>query len=264
MILDEIVESKRAEVAAAEAARPAYALEAQLAAGEAPPVRDFRAALSELDNVALIAEIKRSSPSAGLIREDFDPATIAGRYRDAGAAALSVLTDERYFGGRLEFVEEARHAAPLPALRKDFVIDRYQILEARLAGAYAVLLIVRILTDAELASFLAEARSLGMAALVETHNADEVRRAESAGAEVIGVNNRDLDTLTIDLATTEKLAPLVPATAVLVSESGIHSRADVVRVAATGAGAVLVGQHLMSQEDVTAAARELVGVAVKS
>jgi indole-3-glycerol phosphate synthase len=263
MILDEIVRHKRAEVAAAKQRRPLAAIEAELEAVQADnarQLRDFRAALADRGDVALIAEIKRSSPSAGLIRADFDPATIAGWYRDAGAAALSVLTDERYFGGRLEFVEQARAASSLPILRKDFVIDRRQLIEARLAGADAVLLIVRILSDDELTALLGAARALGMAALVEAHDADEVRRAVDADAELIGVNNRDLDTLTVDLAVTERLAELVPPDRVLVSESGVHSRADVARVAAAGAKAVLVGQHLMSQENVTAAARELVRV----
>jgi indole-3-glycerol phosphate synthase len=259
MILDTIVEHKRGEVAEAKALRPLEQVRAE--AGAAPPPRDFRAALTERDDVALIAEIKRSSPSAGLIREDFDPATIAGWYRDAGAAAMSVLTDTNFFGGSLEFVAQARDAAPMPALRKDFVIDPYQIVEARAAGADAVLLIVRILSDEQLADYLALANGLGMAALVETHSRDEVARAVAVGAPIIGINNRDLDTLTIDLGTTRSLAEDVPAGRVLVSESGITSRDDVEQLAASGIHAILVGQTLMQSDDVTEAARALTGVA---
>lgn len=258
MILDEIVRHKRTELADARRRQPLGEVRARALA--APPPRDFRAALSAGREVALIAEIKRSSPSAGLIREDFDPAAIAASYQAGGAAAISVLTDDRFFGGRLEFIAEARADAPTPILRKDFIIDEYQVFEARAAGADAVLLIARILSDQELVEYRALARDLGMAALVEAHDADEAGRAVESGADVIGVNNRDLDTLAVDLATTETLARDIPAGRVVVSESGISSRRDVERLAACGIHAVLVGEALMKSSDLAAAARELTGV----
>jgi len=258
LILDEIVLHKRQEVADAQQRRPmAYV---RVAAESAPMPRDFRRALVERPDIALIAEIKRSSPSAGLIREDFDPAVIAGCYSAAGAAAMSVLTDERFFTGRLEFVAQAKAAASVPVLRKDFIIDEYQVYEARAAGADAILLIVRILSDEQLGAYLILARSLGMAALVETHSADEIERAVRAGADIIGINNRDLDTLTVDLATTESLVELIPSGRVIVSESGVGSRADVERLAGCGVSAVLVGERLMRSPDLTEAARALTGV----
>lgn len=258
MILDEIVERKRQEVAALRAERPVGELRAMAEA--MPPARDFRRAITERPDVALIAEIKRASPSAGVIREDFDAALIAGWYRTAGAAAMSVLTDERFFSGKLEYVAQARAAASVPVLRKDFIIDEVQVLEARTAGADAVLLIVRVLSDEQLGDHLVLARELGMAALVETHSAEEVERALRAGAGIIGINNRDLDTLNVDLATTEALAGAIPAGRVVVSESGIASRADVERLAACGVHAVLVGETLMRSADVTGAAHALTGV----
>lgn len=262
MILDRIVAHKLEEVAAARHATPIEDVRAR--AAEAPPARDFRGALLAGRAVALIAELKRSSPSAGLIREDFDPAAIAACYREAGAAALSVLTDARYFGGNLAFLAEARDAAPVPALRKDFIVDEYQIYEARAAGADAVLLIVRVLRDDQLAALLSLAGELGMGALVETHSREEVARAVEVGAPIIGINNRDLDTLATDLRTTQQLAGEVPADRVLVSESGIASRRDVESLADAGVHAVLVGQTLMQSADITAAARQLVGVPRRS
>ena len=258
MILDEIVEHKRQEVEAARLARPLAAVRTE--AGSAPPARDFRRALGERADVALIAEIKRASPSAGVIREDFDPAVIAGCYREAGAAAISVLTDERYFSGRLDAIAQVRGAAAVPVLRKDFVIDAYQVYEARAAGADAILLIVRILSDEQLGDYLVLARELGMAALVEAHDPAEVERALRAGAGIVGLNNRDLDTLNVDLATTEALVEAVPPDRVVVSESGIKARADVERLAACGVHAVLVGETLMRSADIAEAARSLVGV----
>ncbi|MFH1730074.1 MAG: indole-3-glycerol phosphate synthase TrpC [Planctomycetota bacterium] len=258
MILDEIVQHKRVEVAALREQRPLAAVRAD--AGAAPAPRDFRRAISDRPDVALIAEIKRSSPSAGLIREDFDPALTADCYRAAGAAAMSVLTDERFFAGKLEYVAQAKAASSVPVLRKDFIIDEYQVHEASAAGADAILLIVRILSDRQLGEYLVLARELGMAALVETHTADEVGRALRSGADIIGVNNRDLDTLTIDLATTEHLARVIPSGRVIVSESGISSREDVERLAACGIHAILVGERLMKSADITDAARSLTGV----
>ena len=258
MILDQIVEHKREEVAAARRRTPLA--DVRRRAQETAPAQGFRAALAEREDVALIAEIKRASPSAGLIREDFDPAAIAECYHSAGAAALSVLTDPRFFQGDLEHLARAKAAAGLPALRKDFLIDEYQVFEARAAQADAILLIARILSDRQLGEYIDLAGELGMAALVETHSAAEIERALEAGGDLVGINNRDLDTLTVDLATTEALARYVPPERVRISESGIGTRADVERLARCGVHAVLVGETLMRSPDMTAAARRLTGV----
>jgi indole-3-glycerol phosphate synthase len=258
VILDDIVENKRAEVA--EVRRRTSMDEVRRRASAAEPPRPFAETLAGRDDVGLIAEIKHSSPSAGLIRSDFDPAAIASDYQRGGAAALSVLTDERYFGGRLEFICAARDAAELPVLRKEFIIDEYQVIEARAAGADAILLIVRILSDRQLAGYLALCGEAGMAALVEVHDRAELDRALAAGAETIGVNNRDLDTLEVDLGTTEALAGAVPDDRLLVSESGVASRGDVERLAACGVQAVLIGQAFMQAPDLAGAVRELAGV----
>ncbi len=255
-ILREIIAHKRAEL---ERARAPLA-ELRAAALDAPLARDFAAALCG-DDVRVIAEIKRASPSEGAIREqDFDPAAIASGYEIAGAAALSVLTDGRYFGGHLDHLRAARAAVEIPVLRKDFVIDERQVIEARAAGADAVLLIVAVLDGGRLAELLTLARELGMAALVEAHDQAEVEAALAMGARVIGVNNRDLRSFAVDLATTERLAAMVPADRVLVAESGVHTRADVERLAAAGADAVLVGTTLMRADDPGEALEELTGV----
>ncbi len=255
-ILREIIAHKRAEL---ERARAPLA-ELRAAALDAPLARDFAAALCG-DDVRVIAEIKRASPSEGAIREqDFDPAAIASGYEIAGAAALSVLTDGRYFGGHLDHLRAARAAVEIPVLRKDFVIHERQVIEARAAGADAVLLIVAVLDGGRLAELLALARELGMAALVEAHDETEVEAALAADARVIGVNNRDLRSFAVDLATTERLAAMVPADCVLVAESGVHTRADVERLAAAGADAVLVGTTLMRADDPGEALEELTGV----
>jgi indole-3-glycerol phosphate synthase len=259
-ILARILEVKAAEVAAARAARPLVTLEA--AAAEAPPARSLAAALRRPAGAAVrvIAEIKRASPSAGPIRPGADPAAIGAAYQAAGAAAISVLTDESFFDGHLSFLGRVRAATSIPLLRKDFLIDPYQIVEARAAGADAVLLIVAALTQDALVALLAEARRLGMDALVEVHDADEARRAVDAGAEIIGVNHRNLATFAVDTGLTAKLRPLLPADAILVGESGIRTAADVRGLGAAGAHAVLVGEHLMRQPDPGQALAELVGV----
>lgn len=259
-VLREIIEHKRAEL---ERDCATSLGELLAAAAQAPPARDFAAALRGPD-VRVIAEIKRASPSEGAIRSGaFDPAEIARTYEANGAAALSVLTDERFFGGHLDHLRAARGAVGLPVLRKDFVVDERQVIEARAAGADAVLLIVAALPPVRLRALQALARDLGMAALVEAHDAAEVETALGADATVIGVNNRDLRTFVTDLANTERLAPMIPAERVLVAESGVHERADVERLAAAGADAVLVGTALMQAEDPGAALRELVGVAAQ-
>jgi len=252
-ILERIVESKRAEVAAL----AAHGAELRAAAESAAPPRAFEAALRAAVGVALIAEIKRRSPSAGAIRPELTVAEVARAYERAGASALSVLTDADYFGGALADLAAARAAVPLPVLRKDFVLDALQLWEARAAGADAVLLIVRILDDARLRALLAQATGLGMGVLVEVHDAPELERALAAGAAIVGVNNRDLATFRTDLDVVLGLAPRVPAGRVLVAESGIRTTADVDRLAEAGVDAILVGESLMRAGDVAAAAGAL-------
>lgn len=214
--------------------------------------------------IAFIAEIKRKSPSGGQLRPDLEPADLAQLYAASGAAALSVLTDERYFGGRDADLTAAQRASGLPALRKDFVIDQYQILEACELGADAVLLIVRALTDAQLAELLELTHACGMAALVETHAENEVKRALAAGAQIIGVNNRDLDTLTTDVSLAPRLRALVPASCVFVAESGISRPEDVAVLLEAGVDAVLVGEALLRAGDPGAKLRELVAAGLPS
>jgi len=205
----------------------------------------------------VIAEIKRRSPSRGEIRSDFDPVACALAYADAGAAAISVLTDERYFGGRLEYLEAVRRVVPLPLLRKDFIIDPYQLDEARAGGADAVLLIAAALTSAELCALRERAAGLGLDALVEVHDSGQLQAALAAGADLIGINNRDLRTFEVDLGVTERLAAAIPEGVVAVAESGIFSAGDVERLEAAGARAFLVGEALMREEDIGIALRRL-------
>ncbi|MCS6948958.1 MAG: indole-3-glycerol phosphate synthase TrpC [Armatimonadota bacterium] len=255
-ILETILAHKRQEVAQAEAKTPLSALEGRLAS--APPVRSFRQALQRGEGrVAVIAEVKKASPSKGILREKFDPLQIARIYAQHGASAISVLTDERFFQGHLDYLRTIRKEVEVPLLRKDFVLSRYQVAEARVAGADAVLLIVAALSDEQLQDLLRYAHTLGMDALVEVHTEEEMRRALDVGAVLIGVNNRDLTTFHTTLEVTERLAPLLPPGGILVSESGIESAEDVRRVARAGAHAVLVGESLMRAEDIGAKLREL-------
>jgi indole-3-glycerol phosphate synthase len=268
-ILDDILRTKREEVTAARSARSLASIEA--AARTAPPVRGLATTLARglpppgeagrapPDSVRVLAEIKRASPSAGAIRAGADPAVIAREYAEAGAAAISVLTDRQYFDGELGFLERCREAVSLPLLRKDFVIDAYQIAEARAAGADGVLLIVAALDRTQLAELCAAARSFALDALVEVHDLREAEIAVELGATLIGVNHRDLRTFAIDMTLTEAIAPRVPPGTVLVAESGIRGPADVARLAAAGAHAVLVGEHLMRAASPGAALRELLG-----
>ena len=252
MILDEILAHKRQEVAARSHTLDVSGL---------PPARPFVAPLRQ-PGVRVIAEFKRRSPSGGLIRPDATPSEIASVYASHGAAAMSVLTDERFFGGTDSDLRDARQASGLPVLRKDFVIDPYQVYEARAIGADAVLLIARALSDLLLRSLLELTHELGMAALVETHSEDEVRRAVDVGAEVIGVNNRDLDTLVTDVSLAPRLRPLVPTSCVFVAESGI-STPDQVRVLAdAGVDAILVGEALLRAPDPGGRLAELLGARV--
>lgn len=240
-ILDGILEAKRREVARLRAGAAALAE----AAAAAPPVRDFAAALRNQERLAVVAEFKRRSPSAGALSETADAGAVAAAYRRGGAAALSVLTDGPGFGGSLEDLAAAREAAALPVLRKDFLVDPLQLLEARGAGADAVLLIVRLLSGDQLGELLDATRREGMAALVEVHDAGELERATAAGAEVVGVNARDLETFEVDLPRALELVARVPPGLVAVAESGVEGREDAERAALAGADAVLVGSRLM-------------------
>jgi indole-3-glycerol phosphate synthase len=248
-ILATIVGTKRAEIAAL--GSRAHALRA--AAEEAAPVRAFAAALRRPEEVALIAEYKRRSPSAGSLGSNVAPARAARAYEMAGAAAVSVLTDAEYFGGSLEDLVAVRAAVGLPVLRKDFVLSEIQVYEARAAGADGVLLIVRILDDAALADLHAAATAVGLGVLVEVHDEAELERALRAGARIVGVNNRDLDTFTTDVGLSLRLAAQVPADVVLVAESGIRTGAEVDRLGAAGVDAILVGEALMRGADGVAA-----------
>ena len=255
-ILDEILAHKRVELDALRRRVPPAELAERAAA--APPPRGFRRALLG-GGPRVIAELKRRSPSRGEIRADFDPVAIARAYEAGGAAALSVLTDERFFGGSLAVLTAVRAVTQLPLLRKDFLIDAYQIDEARAAGADAVLLIVAALTAAELARLLEHARGLGLDALVEVHDEAELDAAKGVGADLIGINNRDLRSFVTDLGVTERLARRVPEGVLVVAESGIHGPADVARLTRAGAGAFLVGESLMREPDPGLALRRLLG-----
>lgn len=255
--LDEILAMKRREVEAARSIRPEPDLRAQLR--DIEPPRGFLRALEAFPGIGLIAEVKKASPSEGVIRADFDPVGIGATYRRAGAQCLSVLTDEPYFQGDPENLRLAREASGLPCLRKDFIVDRYQIAESRALGADAILLIVAALSDGELRAFREEAESLGMDALVETHSEDEAERTVASGARLVGVNNRDLSTFKTDLATTERIASRLPEGIFLVSESALHTRADVERVARAGARAVLIGTAFCRSPDIEAKVHEVMG-----
>jgi indole-3-glycerol phosphate synthase len=263
-ILDKIVEEKKREVAKLPARLIAAGdlRDALLEHGER---RDFIAALRKPRHggIALIAEVKKASPSAGVICKDFNPVRIAKEYEAGGASCLSVLTDEKFFQGSLDDLRQIRVAAKLPLLRKDFIIDERQILEAVEWGADAILLIVAILNDEQLQKFHSLTTEAGLAVLVEVHDEAELERALKIGAELIGVNNRDLTNFNVDLATTEKLARKIGADnlqgKILVAESGIHTRADVERLKQCGAKAVLVGESFMKNGDIQAKVRELIG-----
>ncbi len=256
MILDDICAHKREEVAASKRAVPPAELEERIA-GIHPP-RDFRAAL-RAPGISLIAEIKRASPSKGVLIEDMDPVDLANVYEQAGARAISVLTDSRFFQGSLEDLTVVRKDVALPCLRKDFVVDPYQLYEARAAHADAVLLIVRVLADSQLKDYLALAEELGMAALVETHSADEIERAIEVGAHIIGINNRDLTTFEVNVNTTLELKRLVPGGHVLVSESGIETREQVRALEDGGVDAILVGETLVTSKNIHETIRGLLG-----
>ena len=258
-ILDKIVAEKNLEVAKLRS----RAGKLKQAAAARKDFRDFAGALHRDDDIALIAEVKKASPSAGIIQRDFDAIRIARDYDAAGASALSVLTDEKFFQGRVEYLQLIRDAVKLPILRKDFIINELQINESVALGADAILLIVGILDNAQLKGFREFATQMRLAVLVEIHDEAELDRALVSGAEIIGVNNRDLRDFTVSLATTEKLAAKLKrgmcSKYTLVAESGIHTRADVERLAKAGTNAILVGESLMRSGDIGAKVRELIG-----
>ena len=257
-ILDKIVAAKREELADAQRAAPLAAV--QQAVAEQPPPMSLSTALSG-DGIRLIAEVKKASPSRGLLSPDFDPVRLAGAYVANGAAAVSCLTDPRFQGelAHLSAIKQAGASGRAPVLRKDFLFDPYQVYEARAAGADGILLIVAILNPALLKELLETAQSLSMQCLVEVHDENELETAVEAGAEIIGINNRDLHTFTTDLAVTQRLAPQVPPGRVLVSESGIFTRDDLDRLKGIGVNAVLVGEAIVTAPDVGAKVRELSG-----
>lgn len=260
-VLLRICANTRMEVAVRKSRTSAETLRQTIASrGDQP--RGFGAALKDATvrgKYGLIAEIKKASPSGGLIRPDFDPASLARAYRDGGATCLSVLTDEKYFEGTTEHFQAARAAVDLPVLRKDFILDPWQVYESRAMGADCILLIMACLTDTEARELEATARNLNMDVLVEIHDKRELDRALGLETSLIGINNRDLRTLKTDLATTEELAPLVPPDRFLVAESGIRNTDDLRRLAAVGPNCYLVGESLMRQADVTAAVQALLG-----
>jgi len=256
-ILDQIVAAKRREIEADKAAVAESQLRDSLA--EAPPVRDFLGALSGGGPVRLIAEVKRARPSKGLIRAPFDPVAIARAYQAHGASAISVLTDRPYSQGSLDDLRRVRGAVDLPALRKDFILDEYQVLQARAAGADAVLLIAECLDDRRLSALYEAIVSLGMTALVELYEPENLPRVLRLGARLIGINNRDLRSFQPDLEHTLRLKKLIPPDRTVVGESGIRTRADVRRLEAAGVQAMLVGESLMARPDVGAAVDELLG-----
>ncbi len=222
------------------------------------PVRDFKAAISTPGRINLIAEIKLASPSAGVIREGVDPLDVGRRYEGAGAAAISLVTDKRFFGGDLRYLPGLKASTHVPILRKDFIIDTIQVRESFLHGADAVLLIARILPRPQLGELLATCRELGLAPLTEVHGRDDLEKAIACGAEIIGINNRDLDTLAVNLRTTIQLAPLVPGEHIRVSESGIENKRDIQVLKRSGVQAVLVGTAIMRCQDIARKTRELV------
>ena len=256
-ILDRIVATKWREIAAAKDRVPLADLERRVAG--LPPAREFERALRVPGEVRVIAEVKKASPSAGVIRADFDPVQIARTYERHAAACLSVLTDEEYFQGHLDYLTAARNAVGIPVLRKEFILDRYQLLEARAAGADAVLLIAEILPGERLKELFHDAASLGLDVLVELHDADQLPRVLDSGATLVGVNNRDLRTFTTRLDHTLDLLPRFPPAVAVVSESGIRTHADVLKLRAAGVQAVLVGESLMRSPDIGAALDALLG-----
>ncbi|MFH1189975.1 MAG: indole-3-glycerol phosphate synthase TrpC [Candidatus Omnitrophota bacterium] len=255
MMISRIIEEKRRVVEEAKRLKPREELEKEMAS--APVNSLFKRNISRPHHVNLIAEMKKASPSKGVIRGDFNPVKIATTYQAQGASAISVLTDERFFEGKLEHVRMVKESVPLPVLRKDFIIDEYQIYESAACGADAILLIADLLSDSEMTGFYQLASSLGLDVLLEVHNEEDLEKAIATGGDIIGVNNRDLHTFKVDLAVTQKLARLIPAHKIKVSESGIKSYEDVMFLKSLGINAVLIGEAFMEAPDIAAKIREI-------
>jgi len=253
-MLNKIITSKSEEIERRKKTLPLSHLEEYIASRKSP--LDFASALKG-NNIRLIAEIKQASPSRGILRANLNPAELARTYVEGGAAAISVLTEANYFNGSIDHLAAIREVVELPLLRKDFIFDPYQIYESRAYGADALLLIAAILSQKQLEELLSVSHSLGLKCLVEVHNESEVARALLSGAEIIGINNRDLKTFTVDLKTTYRLRPLIPKEKVLVSESGIKSRKDIEKLEEWGVNAILVGEALVTADDVLGKMREL-------
>jgi indole-3-glycerol phosphate synthase len=257
-ILEKIVRGKKVRVEDKKREVPLAVLEDRIKE-RVVVSRDFKKAISKPDGIALIAEMKKVSPSAGVLREDFDPVRIAKEY-EVGADAISVLTEEDFFKGSLDILAKVKAVTSKPVLAKDFFIDEYQIYEAKLSGADCILLIVRILDEDTLSNFLQISRGLGMDCLVEVHNEAEVRKAIGSGSDIIGINNRNLENFKVDLKLTEKLSGMIPEDKLIVSESGINTRADVEFLISLGVDAILVGEAFMRSGDISAKVRELLGI----
>ena len=257
-ILDEIYEHKLGEVSENKKRIPVEALKEQIK--ERQRTRSFGDALKSDNNIRIIAEIKKASPSLGIIREDFNPVEIARIYEASGAAAISVLTDEKFFQGSLSYLTDVKKSVNLPILRKDFIVDAYQIYEARSAGADAILLIAALLSKEEIQRYLELAGELDMDCLVEVHSETELKKVLQTNAHIIGINNRDLATFKTDMETTVRLRPMIPAGKIVVSESGIKTRADVEKLMKEGIDAILVGETLMKSNNISTKLHELLGL----
>ena len=256
MILSRIIEEKKKELEKANKDVPLSALKKEAESGYIKS--SFKKNISRKGHINLIAEIKRSSPSKGVIRRDFDPVRIGLAYNAAGAGAISVLTDERFFDGKLEYIKMVKERVTIPVLRKDFIIDEYQVYQSAVAGADAILLIANILTQEELNRYYSLAKDLGMDVLMEVHNAEEVEKALSTPASIIGINNRDLEDFNVDISVTQQLIRLIPENKIIVSESGIETYEQVMFLKSLGVNAVLIGETFMKSENIGEKVRELI------
>jgi len=257
MFLDKIISIKKEEVAHLKQTRPLQELKEVIQ--DLPPVRDFRKAISGKDST-IIAEVKKRSPSKGILREDFDPIKIASIYERNGAAAVSVLTDQEFFSGNKQYLGDIKQNVRLPLLRKDFIIDSYQVYETRSFHGDAVLLIACLLEEKQLREYIHLSESLGLSALVEIHSRKELDKALATGADIIGINNRDLKTFSTDLKTSLDIAPHIPADKIIISESGIHGRRDIEMLMKAGIRAFLIGETLVLSDDISKKLRELLGI----
>lgn len=257
MIVTKIVEEKKKEVEIAKERLPLDRIQRELTV--LPSSRGFRQAVSKEHEISLIAEIKKASPSSGLLRRDFEPVKIAQVFRAYGARALSILTDEKFFQGKLSYIDKVKKEVYLPILRKDFIIDKYQIYESKLCGADAVLLIADLLSRSELFQFLEICKNLAMDAVVEIHNEEDLNKSLSVDSQIIGINNRNLHTLKVDLETTSNLIRSIPEDKTIISESGIKTYEDVMYLKSLGVDAVLIGETFMRSDDIGSKVRELMG-----